>query len=324
MLIKSFLTYLRCELNLSTHTVVSYAVDIRQFLEYLSDFQADMPEVMKISHSSATSVDISAIDLPEELEAQLPEVKAGVIRGWLTYLADRHRSVRSIRRKLTALSSLYDYLLRQGMVKSNPTAEIDLAKTGKPLPVNIKPREMEEVFSSMNLESDNFDEVRDALIMMMFYTTGMRRAELISLQDSRVDTRQCELKVVGKRNKERIIPFGAELRSMIEHYRELRDRTVTGGVEAFFVRPSGQSLYPMLVERVVKRALQGHAHASRLSPHVLRHSFASDMLNGGADLVAVQKLLGHESLATTQIYTHVTYRELKQNYTQAHPRAGKK
>lgn len=304
MLIKSFLTYLRCELNLSAHTVASYSVDIRQFLEYFSDSQLNLSG-----------------EIPPELEARLPQVKPGVIRGWLTYMAERSIAVRSIRRKLTALSSLYGFMLRQGMVASNPTSEIDLAKDGKPLPVNIKQQEMEEVVASLDFESDDFDQVRDSLIMMMFYSTGMRRAELISLRDDQLDIRQGELKVMGKRNKERIIPFGNELRRLIEHYLELRNQTVTGEAEAFFVRRTGKALYPMFVERTVKRALKGHAHAARLSPHVLRHSFASDMLNNGADLVAVQKLLGHESLATTQIYTHVTYRELRENYRQAHPRA---
>ena len=151
----------------------------------------------------------------------------------------------------------------------------------------------------------------------------MRRAELIGLADSAVDTSRGELKVVGKRNKERIIPFGSELREAVESYRRVRDAVTGGPTESFFVRPDGSPLYPMLVERVVRKALQGRAHASRLSPHVLRHSFASDMLNNGADLVAVQQLLGHESLATTQVYTHITYRDLKQNYQLAHPRAGR-
>jgi integrase/recombinase XerC len=152
----------------------------------------------------------------------------------------------------------------------------------------------------------------------------MRRAELISLRDANVDTTRSELKVLGKRNKERIIPFGKELADAITLYRDVR-RQQTGIThpEAFFIRPGGDPLYPMLVERIVKQALTGHTLASRLSPHTLRHSFASDMLNNGADLTSVQQLLGHKSLATTQVYTHITYRELQQNYQLAHPRAQK-
>lgn len=309
MLIKSFLTYLRCELNLSVHTVASYSVDIRQYVEYLLDYKYDI---------------LSEDAVPEEADELVVAAKAATVRNWLTRLAERHMSTRSLRRKLSAVSALYEYLLRQRIVKTNPAHDVEMAKTGKPLPVNIKQSEMDEVIGQLNLESADFDEARDALIIMMLYTTGIRRAELIGLQDTQIDTRRGELKVVGKRNKERIVPFGRELADLIEHYRRLRDAAVTGSPEAFLVRRSGEALYPMFVERLVKRLLLGHAHAARLSPHVLRHSFASDMLNNGADLVAVQKLLGHESLATTQIYTHVTYRELQQNYRQAHPRAKKK
>lgn len=211
-----------------------------------------------------------------------------------------------------------------------------MAKIPKPLPVNLRRGEVEAIIDEdmygAGIDSgeksvkgknpeDEFTAVRDALILLMLYSTGMRRAELIGLKDVDVHVPSGELKVLGKRNKERIIPFGNEMKEAVERYRHLRSAVVPGMPVTFFVRPDGRPLYPMLVERVVKKALQGRAHAARLSPHVLRHSFASDMLNNGADLVAVQQLLGHESLATTQVYTHITYRELKQNYQLAHPRA---
>ena len=159
----------------------------------------------------------------------------------------------------------------------------------------------------------------------MIYSTGLRCSEIQGLMDKDVDTARGELKVLGKRNKERIIPFGKELSDMITTYRKLRDDTVgTTAPNEFFVRESGEPLYRKLIYNVVHKALAGNTVASRQSPHVLRHSFATDMLNNGADLYAVQQLLGHQSLATTQVYTHITYRELKQNYQQAHPRALKK
>ncbi|MDE6131284.1 MAG: tyrosine-type recombinase/integrase, partial [Muribaculaceae bacterium] len=159
---------------------------------------------------------------------------------------------------------------------------------------------------------------------IMFYTTGMRAAELIGLRDADVDTRRCELKVLGKRNKERIIPFGQELQEMIELYRTLREKEIPGlQADEFFVRPDGQPVYYVLVNKAVHSLLDGRVSATKRSPHVLRHSCATDMLNNGADLTAVQRLLGHASLATTQIYTHLSIRDLKNNYKLAHPRAQK-
>ena len=323
MLIKSFLTYIRCELNLSVHTVLSYSVDLRQFREFLDP------------------------DGSEETFDAL-SVTASDIRQWLLSLAEKGIAMRSIRRKLTAVSSFYQFLLRKRLIDGNPASEVEVAKIPKPLPVSLRPREVNEIIAEdlygkipardgkstagqladsaaetekSPRESRGFEQERDALIFLMLYSTGMRRGELIGLEDRHVDTVRGELKVLGKRNKERIIPFGGELAEAIDRYRRIRESAVGAVTGPFFVRGHSEPLYPMLVERIVKKALRGRAHAQRLSPHVLRHSFATDMLNNGADLVAVQKLLGHESLATTQVYTHITYRELKQNYQLAHPRA---
>ena len=328
MLIKSFLTYIRCELNLSVHTVLSYSVDLRQFREFLDP------------------------DGSEETFDAL-SVTASDIRQWLLSLAEKGIAMRSIRRKLTAVSSFYQFLLRKRLIDGNPASEVEVAKIPKPLPVSLRPREVNEIIAEdlygkipardgkstagqladsaaetekSPRESRGFEQERDALIFLMLYSTGMRRGELIGLEDRHVDTVRGELKVLGKRNKERIIPFGEELRQMITHYRQLRDNLVPdGGSGAFFVRESGDPLYYGLVYKVVRTTLDAaDVKASRRSPHTLRHSFATDMLNNGADLAAVQKLLGHASLATTQRYTHLSYRELKKNYQLAHPRALKK
>ena len=306
MLINSFLTYLRCELNYSAHTVLSYGTDINQFAEFIT---GGKPDTFKPD-------DITSSD----------------INSWVLHLSQEGVSLRTIRRKLSALSSLYRYLMRTAGFTSNPASDVPLAKIPHKLPAYIRQEEMEDIINSMPLAPNNagknsidesdFISIRNSLIVLMLYSTGMRRAELISLTDLNVDTSGRELKVLGKRNKERIIPFGNELAEAIEAYRNLRC-LVTGSdrTEAFFTRPDGQPLYPTLVERVVKSALTGHTHATRLSPHTLRHSFATDMLNNGAALDGLQKLLGHASLETTQVYTHITYRELKQNYKLAHPRA---
>lgn len=305
-MINSFLTYLRCELNYSAHTVLSYSTDIKQFADHITG------------------------DRPEEFDPR--SVTVNDIRDWMMHLAEAKVSHRSIRRKVSALSTFYRFLMRTQRYTSNPAAETPVAKTPVTLPVFVRPEEMEEIIDSCGGngktgegESEDVTAVRDHLIVLMLYTCGIRLSELIGLRDADVHTPSGELKVLGKRNKERIIPFGEELREEIERYRALRDASGGCGPDGqFFTRPGGAPLYPMLVERVVHSALQGHTHATRESPHTLRHSFASDMLNNGADLSAVRELLGHQSLATTQVYTHITYRELRQNYRQAHPRAKQK
>lgn len=297
MPINSFLTYIRCELNLSAHTVSAYKKDLNQWREFST------------ANTSA--------------EFRPNDITTSDIRVWISHLSSKGISPRSIRRKIQTLRAFYRYMMRYHGLKSNPAADITLAKAEKQLPVFIRPTETTHIFNT-EFDHNDFTEVRDRLIVLMFYSTGMRCSELVNLKDSNVNTDTNELKVLGKRNKERIIPFGEELKDMITLYRTLRDRTTGSPTEAFFVRPSGEPIYNYLAYKIVHSTLSGRAHAARLSPHVLRHSMATDMLNNGADLNAVQQILGHQSLATTQVYTHITYRELKQNYELAHPRALKK
>lgn len=301
-MINAFLTYLRCELSYSAHTVLSYGTDLRQFADFITGKVPD-----RFDPASITTSDI---------------------RSWILSLADAKVSQRSIRRKVSAISSLFNYMMRHHGLKANPAAEITLAKVPKSLPVFVRPQEMEEILGPPATEETlpkAFLPLRDHLMVLTLYSTGIRRAELIGMLDREVDTTRRELKVLGKRNKERIIPFGEELRQAIESYRRARSRCLGSQTppEDFFVRPDGTPLYPMLVQRVVKEALTGHSNAARLSPHTLRHSFATDMLNNGAELTAVQQLMGHASLATTQMYTHITFRELLKNYRLAHPRAAR-
>lgn len=299
MLINSFLTYLRCELNRSAHTVLAYANDIEQFASHVTGGKPD--------------------------EFQPETCRQADIRQWILSLSENGVSQRSIKRKRSSLSALFRYLMRTGAMTYNPAAEVPLSKTPRKLPVFVRQAEMAETIADMEQHPHahtDFEACRNHLIVLMFYSTGMRLSELIGLKDADVDTRSGELKVLGKRNKERIIPFGTELAQAVESYRQLRDASADPSPEGrLFVLPDGKPLYPVLVRRLVKNALTGHTHATRMSPHTLRHSFASDMLNNGADLRSVQQLLGHESLETTQVYTHITYRELKQNYQLAHPRA---
>lgn len=297
MLVNSFLTYIRCELNLSAYTVSSYKKDIEQWRDYATGGHPERFEPM----------DTAVSDL----------------RLWVAHLAATGHSTRTIRRKIQALRAFYRYLMRFHGLRSNPAADITLARPDKPLPVYIRPEETAAVLDGQ-VDMTDFTAVRDHLIVLMLYSTGMRCSELLTLRDANVHPETGELKVLGKRNKERIIPFGTELSRTIDTYRTLRRDTVGTATEHFFVRPDGSPLYRKLIYNVVHSTLDGRAHAGRLSPHVLRHSMATDMLNNGAQLTSIQQILGHRSLATTQVYTHITYRELKQNYQLAHPRALKK
>ena len=199
---------------------------------------------------------------------------------------------------------------RHGM-KSNPAAELHSAKADKPLPVYVRQSEMASMLAE-DFDTDEFTSVRDRLILLMFYSTGMRSSELETLLDNDVNTAKGELKVMGKRNKERIIPFGEELSEMIAKYRNLRDTTVGRPPHGTLLRQARRTaLVPKAYLQGRTRSFEGRTVAARQSPHVLRHSFASDMLNNGADLFSVQQLLGHKSLETTQVYTHITYQELK-------------
>lgn len=295
-MIDDFLKYLQYEQAASINTVEAYGRDLRQWAE---------------SVTSGGKYELS----PET-------VTVSDIRHWILGLSREGATPRTVRRKVQALRAFFKWMMRYKGLKRNPAAEVILPKLDKHLPVYIRQEETNRVIDTP-VDEDDFEAVRNSLILDLFYSTGMRCSELVTLQDAAVDVSKGEVKVHGKRNKDRIIPFGKELGARIEAYRNLRDSQVGSSISEFFVRPNGEPLYRKLVYNVVHNALKGHAHATRLSPHVLRHSFATDMLNNGADLDAVRSLLGHESLATTQIYTHITYRELKQNYQQAHPRAKK-
>jgi len=298
MLINSFITYIRCELNLSVHTVSSYKHDLEQWREYATGGKIE----------TFNPCDMATNDL----------------RLWISHLATEGNAPRTIRRKVQSLRAFYQYLNRYHGVKINPAAELQLARVEKDLPIYIRPSETQTMLDA-SWDNEDFIDTRDHLIMLMFYSTGMRCSELETLTDVNVDCTRSELKVLGKRNKERIIPFGSEMCEIINKYRILRDDLVGCTPERFFTRPTGEPMYRKLIYNIVHRKLnEANTHASRQSPHVLRHSFATDMLNNGADLNAVQQLLGHQSLATTQVYTHITYRELKLNYQHAHPRALKK
>ena len=293
--VESFLQYLRLERNLSWRTVDLYRRDLAQW-----------------EH------DVTGGGQPLDL----PTVTAGDIRQWLMSRSAIGDSPGTLRHKVQALRALYRYLMRHGQVAANPAAQVELAKLPKPLPKFVREKTVDAVLDA-DIDKGDMAQVRDRLIVMLFYETGIRLSELIGLQDVAVDTVKRELKVRGKRDKDRIVPFGDELAQWVEHYRTLR-ATVKPECTNLLVTAKGKPLYPSLVYHVVHDGLAQAGGSGKLSPHVLRHTFASVMLNNGAQLNNVKELLGHESLAATQVYTHVTLSELQHNYELAHPRALKK
>ena len=293
LLADSFLDYLRYERNYSEDTVRAYGEDIRQFQEF-----------------GGESVGLQSP----------PEVVVDVVREWMMCLMSRGYATTSVNRKLSSLRSYYKYLLRKGEVKVDPLRKITGPKNKKNLPVFLKERDMDRLLDDVSF-GEGFEGCRDHLVVAMFYATGMRLSELIGLDNGSVDFLAGVIKVTGKRNKQRLIPFGEELRAEMEAYVKLRDEMVQVSSGAFFVRKTGERLYPGIVRKIVTRNLGKVVTLKKRSPHVLRHTFATSMLNHEAELGAIKDLLGHESLATTEIYTHTTFEELKKVYNQAHPRA---
>ena len=296
-MLQKFIKYIRYEKSYSSHTVLSYNNDISQFEEYL------LQQTGVVDHTL---------------------VDSDIIRNYIVWLMEQQITPRSVGRKLSALRTFYKYLVKLGFITSSPVSMVSKPKSAKPLPSFVKQSDMSLLLDGAEASSEDFVSVRDSLILDILYQTGMRRAELMQLRDNDVDMSARTIRVNGKRNKQRIIPYGAKLQSSIERYIEVRNKEVGGDVKALFVRENGEPLYPMMVYRIVKGGLSQVSTLSKLSPHVLRHTFASAMLNNGAEMDSVKELLGHASLTSTQVYTHITFEELKHNYNQAHPRALKK
>lgn len=283
-----FLQHLQVERRLSPLTLRSYEIDLLQFLDFL------------------------ALD-----SHQVTQIKAQTIRLWLVELSNQGIQNRSINRKLATLRTFFKYLQRRGDVTDNPMQTIRMVKTSKSLPTYLRESEMEQVFAQQEIPKNTFEEVRDQLVLMLLYGTGMRLAELIQLSNQQLNLASKTLRVIGKRNKERIIPMPQLLVDLVKQYQSLNPFQS----HSLLLTDKGEPCYPMFIQRLVKKYLGEVSTLEKLSPHVLRHSYATHLLNRGADLNAIKELLGHANLAATQVYTHNSMEKLKEIYKQAHPKA---
>ena len=258
----------------------------------------------------------------KELEPQLSweSIDSDIVRNWMEYMMDRGNSASSVNRRLSALRSFYRFALRRKLIEKDPAHGLQGPKRQKPLPQFLKESEMERLLDS-KMWTDSYKDVLERTIIITFYVTGIRLSELIGLDDKDIDNVACEIKVTGKRNKQRIVPFGKELSDVFAQYQEVRNTTVKGDSIAFFQTEKGKRMTTAQVRTLVKKNLSKVSTLKKRSPHVLRHTFATAMLNHEAGLESVKKLLGHESLSTTEIYTHTTFEQLKKVYKNAHPRA---
>lgn len=293
LLTDSFLSYLQYERNYSVGTIVYYKADVLELQDFIQE---------KVGDFTPSDVD------------------AGLVREWIVSLMDKGIAASTINRKLSSIRTYYKFLLRKGEVPADPLQKITGPKKKKPLPAFLKESEMNKLLDEVDF-GEGFKGCRDHMIIEMFYATGMRLSELIGLDDKDVDFASSLIKVTGKRNKQRLIPFDEELRNSMEEYVGMRNEAVPLRSGAFFVRDTGERLSRTIVSSLVKRNLSKVVTIKKRSPHVLRHTFATTMLNNEAELGAIKELLGHESLATTEVYTHTTFEELKKVYNQAHPRA---
>jgi len=299
-LIEKYLQYIEYEKGFSSHTIASYKADLHLFQDY-----------------------VKSCDLKE---FKLDSIDSMLIREWIVSLRKGDKnSASSVNRRLSTLKSFFRYLKQKDLIKHNPMQQVVSLKREVRLPKFVKESEIEALLANrQELFPDNFEGVRDSTIIEAFYTLGIRESELIGIKDADIDFSKCYVSVIGKGSKQRLIPFGKKMKESFLSYLEARKELQLGNVSTFFVRKDGSPLYPMLLYRVVRNYLSEVSSLTQRSPHVLRHTFATLMLNNGAELNAVKELLGHANLAATEVYTHTTFEQLREIYERAHPRADKK
>ena len=293
---QDFIDYLKYEKRVSPHTVTAYEHDLSQFFSFLE-------EKLAIN--------------------QLSDVNTGDIRTWIiSLLEDESLQAKSVNRKVSAVRAFYRYKLKIKELSVNPTLTLHAPKIPKKLPQYVDQKDMEHLFADIPFE-DTFEGLRDRTILELFYATGMRLSELLNLKIQDIHLQDNTIKVLGKRNKERLVPFGNRLSELLTMYLGNLEKKFVDGTKNnyIFVTANGEQLYPKAVYRIVRKYLDMVTTIDKRSPHVIRHTFATHLLNNGADLNAIKTILGHSSLAATQVYTHNSIEKLKSIYKQAHPRA---
>jgi len=290
--IEQFMQYSEMEKKQSKHSCDAYASDLRQFSDFL-EIQYQVKEIRDFNHLQ--------------------------IRSWIASMMQAGISARSISRKISTLKSLYKFMRKQDWVMDNPMVKIQLPKVSKKLPVFVDEQAIDKLFGSDQFNED-FTGKRDELILHVHYGTGMRLSELINLKVKDIDMYKSQLKVLGKRNKERIIPISNELKALIQAFLMIRAE-MGFDLPELFCTDKGKIMYPRLVYQIVHVALSGVTTIQKRSPHVLRHTYATHLLNNGADLNAIKELLGHANLSATQVYTHNSIERLKEVYKKKHPRS---
>ena len=290
--VEVFLKYLKFERNYSDRTIQAYRAALTEYEDYVT--------------STTGSFDPLAPSL-------------NLARGWMVSMGKRHLAVASIKQSFCALRSFCRYLRKEGLLQSNPLTLLPTPKVPKTLPVWVREEQMDDLIDNTEFGTD-FEGVRDRLLLDLLYSTGMRRSEAAGLTDKDVDLNDCSIRVTGKGNKQRIIPFGPELHTLISQYQQLRNETVGGPTETLLTNDEGKGLSATQVTVIAHKYLSQFPNLARKGAHVFRHSFATNMLAEGADLMAVKELLGHASLNSTEVYTHLTPQELLQSYGTAHPR----
>ena len=294
MLVKEFLDYLRSERICSARTVGEYGDDLQKFESFFKNLDATLT---------------------------WETVDSDVIRDWMESMMDKGNIATSVNRRLSAVRSFYRFALSRGLVAADPSHGVKGPKKEKPLPQFVRETDMDALLDESMWDMRKYEDVRARTIILMIYETGVRISELLGLDDAAVDLAACQLKVTGKRDKQRVIPFGGELRASLEAYMSLRDASVEKKSPALLLSADGTRMAYHTARREVKKHLSRVCTLKKRSPHVLRHTFATAMLNNGAGIESVKKLLGHSRLTTTEIYTHTTFEQLKKVYESAHPRA---
>jgi integrase/recombinase XerC len=292
--VQSFLEYLKYEKRYSVHTLTSYQTDLDGFFDYL-DVQFGKVQLKEIGHN--------------------------YVRSWLANLKEKKLTSKSINRKISGLKSFFKYHLRTGAIEATPMSKVISPKISKRLPVFVKEEDTKRLVETLNQSTENWKTLNAKMLISIFYATGLRLSELINLKEKQIDFSRYQIKVLGKGNKERIIPVSKEVVRIIEDYQQLKRKKFETTDNTLLVTEKGKRLYPKYAYLLVNQALGAASTLDKKSPHILRHTFATHLMNNGADLNAVKELLGHSSLASTQVYTHNTIEKLKDIHKKAHPKS---